>query len=119
MLRNVTKSDVTRIVKTKRGQKVTITPGFLKSRIKVRASTSKGLETRKFGKNVVSLVRAGVFKVPYLVHYEYGTVHNAPNPIIRNAFNKRTKQAVTVINHKLAKRIEAAQRRIAKKYQTK
>lgn len=117
MLRNATESDVTRIVKTKKGQRVEIRPGFLKSRIKVRASTSKGLETRRFGKNVVSLVRVGVFKVPYIVHYEYGTVHNSPNPIVRNAFNKRTKQVVTVINYRLAKRIEQAQKRITRKQQ--
>jgi len=118
MTRNVTESNITRIVKTKRGGKVEIRPGFLKSRIKVRASTSKGFTTKKFGENVVSLVQVGVFKVPYIVHYEYGTSGHSANPIIRNAFTKRTKQSVVVINHQLAKRIKLAQKRIAKKYKT-
>lgn len=114
MLRNATESDVTRVVTTRKGRKVEIRPGFLKSRIKVRASTSKGLETRRFSTNVVSLVRVGVFGVPYIVHYEYGTSKHSANPIIRNAFNKRTQPVITVINHRLAKRIEQAQKRIAR-----
>ncbi|WP_288985789.1 HK97-gp10 family putative phage morphogenesis protein [uncultured Pseudoalteromonas sp.] len=117
MQRNAPESDFARVVKTKGGQKVDIRPGFLKSRIKVRASTNRaGATTRRFSKGVVSLVRVGVFKVPYVVQVEYGTNKHKAQPFIRQAFSKRTNQVVVVINRGLAKRIDLAQRRIAKKY---
>lgn len=116
MQRNAPESDIVRMVKTKQGQKVEVRPGFLKSRIKVKASTNRqGRETRRFGKGVVSLVRVGVFKVPYIVQVEYGTTNQKADPFIRQAFKKRTNQVVVVINRGLAKRINLAQRRIAKK----
>ncbi|TGE81364.1 hypothetical protein C7Y70_13230 [Pseudoalteromonas sp. KS88] len=116
MQRNAPKSDIVRLVKTKQGQKVEIRPGFLRSRIQVKASTNRqGRETRRFGKGVVSLVRVGVFKVPYIVQVEYGTTNQKADPFIRQAFKKRTNQVVVVINRGLAKRINLAQRRIAKK----
>ena len=116
MQRNAPKSDIVRLVKTKQGQKVEIRPGFLRSRIQVKASTNRqGRETRRFGKGVVSLVRVGVFKVPYIVPVEYGTTNQKADPFIRQAFKKRTNQVIVVINRGLAKRINLAQRRIAKK----
>ncbi len=119
MHRNVTQSKHPRVVKTRKGNKVTIRPGFLKSRIKVRGSTSKGGVTRRLEKNVVSRVRVGIFRVPYVVYYEYGTSHNEANPIIRNAFNQRTRQVTHVIQYALRKKINAAQKRIARKHQQK
>ncbi|MBB1308538.1 hypothetical protein H5162_03650 [Pseudoalteromonas sp. SR41-8] len=116
MQRNAPESDIVRLVKTKQGQKVEIRPGFLRSRIQVKASTNRqGRETRRFGKGVVSLVRVGVFKVPYIVQVEYGTTNQKADPFIRQAFKKRTNQVIVVINRGLAKRINLAQRRIAKK----
>ena len=116
MQRNAPESDIVRMVKTKQGQKVEIRPGFLRSRIQVKASTNRqGKETRRFGKGVVSLVRVGVFKVPYIVQVEYCTTNQKADPFIRQAFKKRTNQVVVVINRGLAKRINLAQRRIAKK----
>ena len=120
MQRNAPESELARIVKTKSGQKVEIRPGFLKSRIKIRASTNRtGAETKRFGKGVVSLVKVGAFKVPYIVQVEYGTTRQKAQPFIRNSFKKRTNQVVVVINHRLAKRIQMAQRRIAKKNKVK
>lgn len=120
MQRNAPESDIVRKVKTKQGQKVEIRPGFLRSRIQVKASTNRqGRETRRFGKGVVSLVRVGVFKVPYIVQVEYGTNNQQADPFIRQAFKKRTNQAVVVINRNLAKRIKLAERRIAKKNKQK
>ena len=57
----------------------------------------------------------GVFKVPYIVPVEYGTTNQKADPFIRQAFKKRTNQVIVVINRGLAKRINLAQRRIAKK----
>lgn len=120
MRKDAPESEFNRIVKTKSGSKVEIRPGFLKSRIKVRASTNrKANVTRKFGKNVVSLVQAGVFKVPYIVQVEYGTSRTKQKPFIRNSFRKKKQASVTVINRRLARKIKLAQNRIAKKYQSK
>lgn len=116
MQQNATESSITRMVKTLKGQKVEIRPGFLKSRIKVSASTNrKGAITRKFGKNVVSLVKVGVFKVPYIVPYEYGTSKQSGNPIIRNAHRNKSATVVNVIQARLARKILLSQNRIAKK----
>ena len=68
---------------------------------------------------MVSLVKVGAFKVPYIVQVEYGTTRQKAQPFIRNSFKKRTNQVVVVINHRLAKRIQMAQRRIAKKNKAK
>jgi HK97 gp10 family phage protein len=120
MINNAPESAFARLVKKKSGDKVQITPGFLKSRIKIRASTNnKGTQTKKFGKNVSSLVKVGVFKVPYAVQVEYGTRRTKANPFIRNAFTSQSPTVIKVINQRLAKRIQLDQRRIAKKHQAK
>lgn len=111
---NVNVSTYSRVVKTKAGSKVTIRPGFLKSRIKIKASTSRGKVSRKFGKNEVSRVQVGVFKVPYIVQYEYGTTRQRKDPVIRNAFKNKTHAAVRATQSKLKKKIVAAAKRIAK-----
>jgi|GEM_PF-1058814 len=116
MTRHANVSKFARTVRTKSGSKVTITPGFLKSRIKVKGSTGKGRATKRLGKDVVSKVSVGVFKVPYIVQQEYGTENNKPNPIIRDAFKKRTKQVVHVVNHQLKANINKAQKSIARKH---
>lgn len=120
MQKDAPESDHNRIVKDKSGSRVEIRPGFLKSRIKVRGSTNRrGVISRKFGKNVVSLVQAGVFKVPYIVQVEYGTSRTKPTPFMRNSFRKKKQASVTVINRRLARKIKLAQNRIAKKYQAR
>lgn len=114
MLTHVTISKDARYVRKRGGEKVQIRPGFLKSRIKIRASTSRGRITRKFGRDVVSVVKVGVFRVPYIVQYEYGTVHNKPNPIIRGSFARQSNNAVETITKRLAKRIELRRKRLAR-----
>jgi len=115
MRRNAPESSVTRFVKNKKGQRVTIRPGFLKSRIKIRGMTGKGKVTKRIGENVVSHVKVGVFKVPYIVPIEYGTSKMDAHPFIRKAFSTRTKQVLHVINDRLAKRIAKAQQKIQKR----
>ncbi|WP_105215700.1 hypothetical protein [Pseudoalteromonas sp. T1lg22] len=91
-------------------------PGFYKSKIKIRSSTNRNAQiNRKFDKGVVSIVKVGVFKVFYAPWIEFGNSKLPANPIIRRAFIKKTNPAMQVINHRLAKRILLAQRRIAKK----
>jgi hypothetical protein len=113
---NVNVSKYTRTVKTKSGNRVEIRPGFLKSRIKRKASTNrKGGINKRFGKNEVSRVKVGAFKVPYIVQYEFGTSRQQANPDIRNAFKSKTTAAVARAKAQLKKKIMLAQKRIAKK----
>lgn len=117
---NVSVSKYTRMVKTKAGNRVEIRPGFLKSRIKRKASTNrKGGSNKRFGQNEVSRVKVGVFKVPYIVQYEFGTSRQQANPDIRNAFKAKTAAAVARTKSRLAKKIMLAQKRIAKKRASK
>lgn len=91
-------------------------PGFLKSRIKTRASTNKkGLIDKRFGRNTVSLVRVGYFNVFYAKWLEFGNSQQPPNPILRNAFMMKRGKVIKVINHRMARRIELAHKRIARK----
>lgn len=118
MIKAAPESNYARLVKTKKGAKVEVRPGFLKSRISVKASTNtKGKQTRKFGKNVVSVVTVGPRRVPYVVAVEYGTRRTRANPFIRNTFSKHKNSAIHTVNQALTKKISAAQRKIAKKYQ--
>ena len=108
-----------RRVKNKKGEKVEILPGFLKSRIKIRASTNnRAKKSKKFGKNVVSVVKVGVYKVPYVSHVEWGTKRNGKNipsnPFIRKAFESSTKSAVSEIVKESRKKVERIRRKIAK-----
>ncbi|MER2493368.1 HK97-gp10 family putative phage morphogenesis protein [Catenovulum sediminis] len=104
-----------RIVKKRDKSTVEIKPGFLKSRIKIRASTNrKGRINKRFGKKDISLVRVGVFKVPYIVQVEYGTSKHQPQPFMRNAAKSKAQPAVKRIESELNKKIKAATKRIAK-----
>lgn len=117
MKQNATESEFARVVTTQSGSKVEVRPGFLKSRIKTKGSTNgKGAKTKRFGEKVVSLVKVGIFKVAYLVQYEYGTSKTKENPIIRNAFKNKTNVVISLIQRKLSRNIELAQKRIAKKH---
>ena len=90
-------------------------PGFLKSRIKIRAITNrKGVANKNFSKNTVSLVRTGYFNVFYAKWLEYGNSKQPANPILRRAFLVKRGSVLKVINHRLAKRIELAHKRIAR-----
>lgn len=120
MQRDAPESNYKRVVKSKSGSKVEIRPGFLKSRIKIKASTNRrGTVSRKFGKNVVSHVKVGPMKVPYVGYVEFGTSKTKEHPFIRNAFRKKKQASVTVIRRQLAKKIKSAKRRIAKKRTSK
>lgn len=104
-----------RMVKKKNNSKVEIKPGFLKSRIKVRSSTNrKGRVNNRFGKKDISLVRVGVFRLPYIVQVEYGTSKHKPQPFMRNAAKSKAQLAVSRIESELGKKIRAAAKRIAK-----
>ncbi len=103
-----------RIVKTKGGSTVTITPGFLKSRIKRRASSNrKGRITKKFGKDDIAIISTGVFRVPYVVQVEYGTKHNPAAAFIRGAKNVAP-EAINIFVLRLKRRIQLAERKLAR-----
>lgn len=90
-------------------------PGFLKSRIKTRASTNRrGSVSKKYDKNTVTLVRTGYFNVFYAGWLEYGNSQQRANPVLRRAFASKKGTAVIAIGHGMAKRIELARKRIAR-----
>lgn len=94
--------------------------GYFKSKVKIRSSTNRRASVnRKFGKDVVSLVKVGVFRVFYSPWLEFGNSHQPANPIIRRAFLKKTQPAMNIINQRLARRVTLAQRRIARKHNNK
>lgn len=107
--------EAVRNVKRKDKTVVQIYPGFLKSRIKIKASTNrKGKINKRFGKKDVSLVRVGVFSTPYIVQVEFGTSKHKPQPFMRNAVKTKSHSAVNIVREQLAKKIQAAAKRIAK-----
>lgn len=115
MLANVKVGSVSRNVKTRKGSVVHLTPGFLKSRIKMRSSRNvKGRVNRKFGKDDVAMVRVGVFRVGYLVEVEYGTTKAPAQPFIRPALNQAG-QSIQIFKGRLAHRINLAAKRLARK----
>ena len=101
-------------VKTRDGNAVTIDPGFLKSRIKRKASlNAKGRITRKFKKDEVAIVKVGVFKVPYVAYLEYGTPNNPAHKFIRGA-GVEAPQAISIFRTRLKRKIELAVKRLDK-----
>lgn len=115
MIDNAPESEFERVVKTRKGQRVTIYPGFLKSRIKRRASlNAKGKNVRRFGKDGVAIVKVGVFRVPYVVQVEYGTRNVPARPFIRSAAS-RSGEAINIFKMRLQHRIKLAQKRLARK----
>ena len=114
MKANAPVSDYARVVKKFSGEKVTITPGFLKSRIKRKTRLNKkGVSNRRFKGGSVAVVQTGVFRVPYVLHVEYGTSHNRAFSFIRGAASKRS-EAEAIFVARLKRRIELAQRKLAK-----
>lgn len=82
-------------------------PGFLKARIKTRATTNKkGTVNKSFSTNTVSLVRTGYFNVFYAKWLEYGNSQQPANPILRRAFLLKRGSVFKVINHRMARRID-------------
>lgn len=115
MLRTAPVSEEERDVKTAKGQIVRIRPGFLKSRIRKRSSLNKrGVTNRKFKKNDVARVRVGVFRVPYVGHYEFGTSKQAANPFIRPALLSKADESLRVFKKRLVRRIELARKKLSK-----
>ena len=115
MLANAPISSEPRTIKVKGGQEVTITPGFLRSRIKRKASlNAKGRTNRRFGAGDFARVRTGVFKVPYIGHIEFGTQHMAAQPFIGPA-KVRVPDAIRIFNRRVVERSERTLRRMKTK----
>lgn len=116
MLANVPVGTVTRKVRSKRSKElVEIKPGFLKSRVKIRAQTNTGSQaaTRRFGNKGVARVRVGVFRVGYVTQVEFGTSRAAAQPFIRPALS-RSGEVLSIFRPLLKKKIDAAARRLNK-----
>ena len=107
-------SKESRTITKENGQKVTISPGFLRSRIKRRSYTNtRGRINRRFKKNEVAMVRVGVFRVPYVGHIEFGTQNHAASPFIRPALYK-TPEVVNLFSLRAAARAANAAKRMKK-----
>lgn len=97
-----------------KGQLVAVDPGFLKSKIKRRASYNKrGRITKKFKKNDVAVVQVGAFGVPYVVQVEYGSKRNRASNFIRGA-RVQTPRAINIFKTRLKRRTELAVKRLAR-----
>ena len=104
-----------RIVKTKKGGSVRITPGFMKSRVKKRSSINrKGSASRKFNKNTSAIVRVGVFRVPYAGFVEFGTSKAAAQPFVRPAAVSQFSNVTNIFKQRLQHRIKLAVKRLAR-----
>ncbi|WP_299081718.1 hypothetical protein [uncultured Paraglaciecola sp.] len=111
MLSGITDSGVTRVVTTKKGQRVTITSGFLRSRTKIRTSINRrGAVSKRFSKGDVAVVKVGVFRVGYVVPVEYGANGRAGTKFIRRSLSE-TPAALNIFRQRLADRIEKAARK--------
>lgn len=110
---NAPVSKQSRRIKTKSGY-VNISPGFLKSRIKRKASlNAKGRINRRFKKGDVAVVKTGVFRVPYVVQLEYGAKTTRQHKFIRGA-SSRAPEAVRIFQEKLKRKTELALKRLKK-----
>jgi HK97 gp10 family phage protein len=99
------------------GSKVLITPGFMKSRIRRRSQlryTRRGTVRKGFGAGETVRVRAGVFRVPYVVPTEYGTSRHPPQPFIRPALQNNQTTVVNEFAARMRRRINSAARRLRK-----
>lgn len=97
-----------------KGSSVVVDPGYLKSKIKRRASYNKrGRLTKKFKKNDVAIVQVGVFNVPYVVQVEFGSKRNKPANFIRGA-DMAGPQAISIFRARLKRRTELAVKRLAR-----
>ncbi len=104
-----------RVVKSKSGGEVVITPGFMKSRVKIRASRNrKGAASKKFSKDTSAVVRVGVFRVPYARHVEFGTSKTKAQPFIRPAAD-RSDESLRIFRGRLERKIYLAARRLGRK----
>lgn len=109
---NAPESEAPRTIRTRKGERVEIRPGFLKSRIKRRTQLNKrGTNTRKFGKDGVAVVQVGVFKVPYVVQVEYGTSKSAAHPFIRRA-ESVAGESIQIFLKRLRRRTDLAARKL-------
>lgn len=115
MKANAPESEYERVVKTKSGGKVTIRPGFLKSRIKRKSSLNKrGRINKKFkNENDIAVVQVGVFKIPYVKYVEYGTKYVPARSFIRSA-KAASPAAIAIFRSRLIRRIGLAERRLQK-----
>jgi HK97 gp10 family phage protein len=97
-----------------KGERVTVDPGFLKSKIKRRASYNKrGRVTKKFGKNDVAVVQVGAFGVPYVVQVEFGSKRNKAASFIRGAASQ-TPRVINLFKTRLKRRTDLAVKRLAR-----
>lgn len=115
MLANAPVGSIERQVKTRTGKAVRITPGFLRSKIKRRTRLNKrGVAGRHFNADEVAMVRVGVFRLPYVVHVEYGTSKARAQPFIRPALFATQDEVLSLVRERLHHRIKLAARRLAK-----
>lgn len=99
---------------TVKGERIAVDPGYLKSKIKRRASYNKrGRRTKKFKKNDVAVVQVGVFNVPYVVQVEFGSKRNKPANFIRGA-GSEAPVAINLFKIRLKRRTELAVKRLAR-----
>ena len=106
-------SDRARTIKKKNGQKVVISPGFLRSRIKRKSFANTSGRKRRFKKSEVAMVRVGVFRVPYVGHIEFGTEKRQADPFIRPALYK-TPEVINLFSLRAAARAANAVKRMKK-----
>lgn len=94
---------------------VLVQPGNLKKNI-VRKKVSKS-KTRLTSEHLVTV--RGKRKDGYAARYgrlqEFGTVHHAPQPFLRPAFDSNRMKAVDAMKKTAGRRIEAAAKKAAKK----
>jgi HK97 gp10 family phage protein len=67
-----------------------------------------------FGAGETVRVRAGVFRVPYVVPTEYGTSRHPPQPFIRPALQNNQTTVVNEFAARMRRRINSAARRLRK-----
>lgn len=114
MLSGIKDSGVTRTVKVRGGDRVTIRSGFLRSRTKIRTSINKrGAINRRFAANNVAIVRVGTFRVPYVVQYEYGARGSSGSKYIRRSLSE-VPRSLEIFKRRLSERIDKAARKLKK-----
>lgn len=119
---NVPVSGAARTVKRKDGSRVVISPGFMKSRIRRRSQlrfTRRGTVRRGFKQGETLHVRAGVFRIPYIVQTEYGTSKQEANPFLRRSLHDNQTAVVEEFAARMRRRITNAAKRLAAKQKKK
>jgi len=108
MKANVKTGNVTRKVKTDKGGTVTISPGFLKSRIKRRSRLNRTGQARGFKGDSIVSVSIGVYKVPYVAAVEYGAANRGvrAQPFIRRALENNVDQVISTFKADLKRRLD-------------